>query len=88
MLETRGRPSMDRIRHRHIELERSPPMCSCPGWRRMDGATSLVRRIWHLPGAISNLIVNLGSELLRREADRLAAFTGAKALGRVRATHE
>ena len=53
-----------------------------------SGATSLVDRIWHLPGAIARLIVNLGSELLRREADRLAAFTDAEALERVRATRE
>ena len=52
------------------------------------GATSLVDRLWHLPGAIARLIVDLGSEILRREADRLAAFTDAEALERVQATRE
>ncbi|MGB0648594.1 MAG: hypothetical protein ACPGQS_15520, partial [Bradymonadia bacterium] len=53
-----------------------------------SGATSLVDRLWHLPGAIARFIVNLGSEILRREADRLAAITDAEALERVRATRE
>ena len=53
-----------------------------------DGATSLVDRLWHLPGAIARLMGSLGREILRRESDRLAAYTDAEALERVRATHE
>ena len=53
-----------------------------------SGATSLVDRLWHLPGAIARLIGSLGREILRREADRLAAYTDAEALERVKATRE
>jgi hypothetical protein len=52
------------------------------------GATSLVDRLWHLPGAIARLMGSLGREILRREADRLAAYTDVEALERVRATRE